>query len=308
MKHFTTDGLRNRDAFPCWHDYVCKTYVPLDSTTRFEPSFTADAEAVQLDRSVLTRVSSSAAEYTRTRKNIRTSDHGDYLLTVMLSGEMKIGQSDRVACLGSGDLCLFDTSQPYHLAVSSNYSAIHLQTTRSEFDRRFPAADKITAMRLAAQGRYARLASTVLQSTFEAVGDSSPRLLGPAIIDMVALAFDENFNDLHCDPSRYSKIVSRAQEYMFDRLFNPSFDISTVPAAIGVSPRTLSRAFAHSGLTPSKWVWSRRLEAAREMILASQNRSVSEVAITCGFNDFSHFSRAFKLHFGVPPSAVKRSA
>ncbi len=307
MEHFTTDGLRNPDAFAQWHEYVCKTYVPLDLSTNFEPRFTASASAVQVGRSLLTSVTSSAAEYTRTRKNIRTSDHGDYLLTTILSGEMRIEQDNRMACIGSGDLCLFDTSRPYHLAVSDNYSAIHIQTIRDEFDRRFPFAEKVTAMRVAAQGRYARLASTVLQSTLEAVGDSSPRLLGPAIIDMVALAFDESFNDIVVDPSRYGKIVSRAQEVMFDHLFDPSFDISSVPNAVGVSPRTLSRAFAHMGLTPSKWVWSKRLDAAREMILASHTRSVSEVAITCGFNDFSHFSRAFKLQFGVSPSAAKRS-
>ncbi len=72
--------------------------------------------------------------------------------------------------------------------------------------------------------------------------------------------------------------------------FDEDFDASMIPAEIGVSPRTLCRALAQQGITPAKWIWQKRLDAARDMLVARRGMSVSEVAITCGFSDFSFTS------------------
>lgn len=303
--HFTTAGLRTADTMPFWLDYVCKTYVPVDLSHPIGPGFSASGRVIRLGKASLTQVESSAVHYTRTRRNIKASDHGDYLLTLLTGGEMKFEQSNRLSRIGPGDLCLLDTAQPYDLNVSTDYTAIHFQIARDEFDRRLPSAERVSAMRVAADGRYARLAATMLQSTMDIVAETSPRQLAPTLIDLVALAFDESFSQLMQDQSRYAKIVARAQEVMSDHLLDCSFDLAKVPSAIGVSPRTLSRAFAQAGLTPSKWMWSKRLDAAKEMIQSARGYPVSEVAMACGFNDFSHFSRAFKAQFGVSPSTLR---
>lgn len=52
-----------------------------------------------------------------------------------------------------------------------------------------------------------------------------------------------------------------------------------------------------------RYVWSRRLENCRNDLL-SQSRTgqrVSDIALRWGFNDLSHFSRAFKRSFGHSP-------
>lgn len=305
MQHFTTEGLRRADVLSYWHDYICKTYFPVDFDPCPLPGFGASGGSVRLARTVLTQVKSDAARYTRTRRNIRISDHGDYLLTYLKEGNLKMRQHDRVAEIRAGDLCLFDTSQPYDLDFSGRYTAIHVQIERDEMDRRLPLAKQVSAMRVAGEGRYARLAATMLQSTIEIADVSAPRQLAPTLIDLVALAFDESFSDLARDASRYSRIVARAQEVMMDNLLDPTFDPGTIPGSIGVSSRTLSRAFAQMGQTPSKWMWSKRLETARDMLQAGRGRSVSEVAMACGFNDFSHFSRAFKARFNVSPVTMR---
>jgi AraC-like DNA-binding protein len=69
----------------------------------------------------------------------------------------------------------------------------------------------------------------------------------------------------------------------------------------GVSLRTLQRHFTKNyGMTISGWLRSVRLQKAREKILAGDQIKV--VAIDLGFKQLSHFSRAFKEHFGVAPS------
>lgn len=306
MYHFSTAELRPSQAVPNWCEQVCRTYVPVEVEGLDRKRFNATLQSCKIGRTNLSRVKTTAARYQRTSANIRTSDHGEYLLTLLTQGRLDFEQHDRTAKLGAGDLCLFDTAQPYHVNCSDGYEAIHLKIPRAEFDRRLPTAEKLSAMRVANEGRYAQLAATMMASTVELVSEDPTQQLAGTLLDLVSLAFDESFNELSQDNSRYAKIVARAQEAINDNLFDPAFDLALVPAQIGVSSRTLSRAFAQVGLTPARWMWARRLDAAQDMILSSKSISVSEVAMSCGFNDFSHFSRAFKAKFGVTPSSLLR--
>ncbi|MEZ8824018.1 GyrI-like domain-containing protein [Vibrio amylolyticus] len=49
-----------------------------------------------------------------------------------------------------------------------------------------------------------------------------------------------------------------------------------------------------------------RLERAANLLLFSQNSSVTDIAMTLGFSSSTNFTRAFKEHFGVSPVQVKK--
>lgn len=59
------------------------------------------------------------------------------------------------------------------------------------------------------------------------------------------------------------------------------------------------------GQTPGKWLLERRLAHAK-MLLMKADLSVSEIAYDSGFENLSHFSRAFREHFGAPPVAFRQ--
>lgn len=60
------------------------------------------------------------------------------------------------------------------------------------------------------------------------------------------------------------------------------------------------------GTPPGRWLRERRLERARGL-LSSGALQVSEVAFQCGFENLSHFSRAFKEQFGHAPGALREA-
>jgi AraC family transcriptional regulator, exoenzyme S synthesis regulatory protein ExsA len=56
--------------------------------------------------------------------------------------------------------------------------------------------------------------------------------------------------------------------------------------------------------TPGKWLSGQRLAHAK-MLLTNSNQTVSEIAYASGFENLSHFSRAFREKFGAAPVALR---
>lgn len=70
-----------------------------------------------------------------------------------------------------------------------------------------------------------------------------------------------------------------------------------------ISLRTLERHFKKNyRVTVTKWLKNLRLQAAYHKLLAG--KSVKEVAFDLDYKQLSHFSRDFKVEFGLSPSAV----
>jgi transcriptional regulator GlxA family with amidase domain len=57
--------------------------------------------------------------------------------------------------------------------------------------------------------------------------------------------------------------------------------------------------------SPGKWLLQKRLEYSA-VLLKNPALNVSQVALDCGFEDLSHFSRAFKEKFGMSPAHYRK--
>lgn len=72
-------------------------------------------------------------------------------------------------------------------------------------------------------------------------------------------------------------------------------------------PTSLCRAFKQSmGVTPHRYLLSHRVKCAKEM-MRDQDRTLTEIAVDCGFNSSSQFSLVFKRIVGTSPRQYRRS-
>jgi transcriptional regulator GlxA family with amidase domain len=89
---------------------------------------------------------------------------------------------------------------------------------------------------------------------------------------------------------------------------NPAADASlrALAARVGLSPRHFARLFQQEiGMTPSAWVETVRIDAARQMLEAGERPK--QAAAACGFGDVDTFRRAFQRQIGVTPAEYRRS-
>lgn len=74
----------------------------------------------------------------------------------------------------------------------------------------------------------------------------------------------------------------------------------------GMNPKYFCRVFAQmTGRTPIDYLNYYRIEQAGELLLLT-DRPVTEIALSCGFNDMSYFSRMFSRHKGVSPNRYRK--
>ncbi|MDQ0736467.1 GlxA family transcriptional regulator [Arthrobacter agilis] len=73
-----------------------------------------------------------------------------------------------------------------------------------------------------------------------------------------------------------------------------------------MSRRTFVRAFrASTGTTPSAWLRSRRLDAARRL-LETTDRSIDQIATDCGFGNAVTLRQGFAAAFSTTPTGYRR--
>ena len=82
--------------------------------------------------------------------------------------------------------------------------------------------------------------------------------------------------------------------------------LSTVAKMKSVSQEHLSRTFKScTGFGFNEYVTLLRLRRAEEMIKNEPNKTISEIAYECGFNDGNYFSYKFKKMYGMSPIKLR---
>ena len=109
------------------------------------------------------------------------------------------------------------------------------------------------------------------------------------------------------DSKKVPSWLRQGQELLRDRC-NETLRIAEIAAASGVHPIHFARTFRRF-LHCSPGDYARRCRLERAMsLLTGTALPLSMIALECGFADQSHFSRAFRNAWGLPPNEFRRAA
>ena len=95
-------------------------------------------------------------------------------------------------------------------------------------------------------------------------------------------------------------------ETFMDRNFHFNVNLDKFAYLTGRSLATFKRDFQKVfNTSPRNWLQQRRLQEAHRLI-TEKGQTASNIYLDLGFEDLSHFSYAFKKHFGYPPKELSR--
>ena len=108
------------------------------------------------------------------------------------------------------------------------------------------------------------------------------------------------------DPRRPCPVADEASLQRLESDLGGKLSWQQIAAEFDLSVSYFSRAFRVStGLPPHQWLLRQRVKAAKQLMTV-RDLPLSEIAISAGFANQSHFTRVFSAAVGVSPAAWRR--
>lgn len=100
--------------------------------------------------------------------------------------------------------------------------------------------------------------------------------------------------------------VTRALEYL-NTHYGEKISVEDLARVANLSSSHFSRVFKEqTSMSPIEYIMMTRLDCAKRMLRANE-KSLSEIALDCGFNSSSYFYQCFAREFNVSPSEYRKN-
>lgn len=319
-QEFSTDSVPPLTRARRWSEFGSETLsemhvAPLDGSNNFCASMKrrnlGDLGFVLVESSPAV-ARSSAAE-----AGSWAADGGDYLMmTVADRGRSVLRQNNWSADLSQGDIVLRDLARPWESYSDEGMGLILIKIPFAMVARHHSDPERLVGYHLPATDPRVGFASTVIRASRAALQAAPEADWHTHLSEVLAGVFRLIcHNDLGIDALGEQKsavsLRRAATTYISRNLCDPELTVSVVADAIGVTPRHLQRAFMDSGLTPRQFILDQRLSEAARLLARStgaEAERIIDIAFSVGFNDASHFTRAFVQKYGCAPRQYRATS
>lgn len=269
------------------------------------PGFSGTMRTYHTHALRLSIVDAAQAQLYRTRREIAHSNGGYFFTVFQLRGSALMEQGERRASLSAGDMTLIDAGQPSNFLFQQDSQQISLLLPRDYLEAPARQGKVQCAVRLEAGSSLVRFSHQLVRGYLDsptlAAAESEATLSALASLLRPLLAGGEG-TDAENERG-FKQALSFIDRHIQSEHLRPEW----VADECGMSLRTLYRLFARHGLVVAQYIKHRRLElCAQALRHAPPRQKLSHLSDDWGFRDHSHFSTAFKTHFGVSPSEYRR--
>jgi AraC-like DNA-binding protein len=236
----------------------------------------------------------------------RVADPGaDAVAVVLAERDMVLEQSGVKCAMAAGEWTLYRAACPVTLYAAGKVRIIVvpvgvLQVSRSQLLSN-------TLDRYSRDEPINRVTFSVLWALCEEAAQLAPgdgHDLARAAVHVLKNALRDHAG---CRCNDKTLLLQRVRDFVEWHLREPDLSIGRVARAFNCTERSIQRAFQGQHETFARYVMHLRLERCHLDLLAPRlaHRSVTETAFSYGFVNLAHFSRAYKVMFGVSPRATR---
>lgn len=305
--NFSTTSLPVNGRVELWEGHNSRALIPLNIRTLDDAPMRAAQSNLVLPSVRMANVSGTSQIVERSESFIRDNPTGVIAVFFALGGDAFFMHSRGMLNLHPGQAVIYHGDRPFTRGFPRGFREMVMTIPEPDFAEAFGfAVDRLPFVfdfgpaTGASEQALSRLLATTLRS-------------GVADAAAVALAQEQLRALLHraltASNSSSLGLVTTARDVIERSYSDPNLTVSDIAAAVGISVRQLSRAFAEQGSGVAAYLRTRRIELAQSVLADPryQAMSMAEVAARCGFSSQSAFSRAFRDGVGSTPLQWRRS-
>jgi AraC-like DNA-binding protein len=310
-KSWSTNTVRAPEQFAYWHDAVSQAVLNVAPRNPTGERFSGDITCSEFDDLRFAAFASTPHEIIRTRAHISRSKGEHYLISVQRRGASVMSQADKTCELRAGNIGILDGARPFTVIFPHEVDRIVAVIPHRLLRPRAPWLDAMPLNLLPAGSPLVEICRIYIER-LSGPDRTTPReawLLAENLCNLVALLTAPDKAHRHA-----LREVGRDVEldlmiaYLRTNLANPELSPKLLAKHMRVSVRTVHNRFEEAGMTFGRWVMEHRLLACHKALVDPlyDRLSVSQIAFNWGFNDLSHFTKAFCARFGTPPGRMRR--
>ena len=255
-------------------------------------------------------------------ENYPAHSHNSYELFLPLSGACEFEVADNTFTAPHGSVMLFSPDEPHRLLVRSGQplAYLYVQFTPDHLPRDREMTDCMnhlfdehpqgaSNLRMLGRESFAYL-QAVLNRLCQVRGEHARedfyRILRPALIeiDQYGTPISPHLRARTSKPAPKSTLVDEIADYVATH-YAFIEDLSFVREQFHYSAVHVNTLFRQQlGVSLWRYVLHVRLDRACDMLISGTH--AGDVALSCGFKDYSTFYRIFKKCYGITPTECRR--
>ncbi|MFC5496565.1 helix-turn-helix domain-containing protein [Caenimonas terrae] len=305
----STDDVAPAERAGLWREWIYRHFGGLDSDLYGDTEFDGRMAASHAGDVILTRLDANRHRVVRTPQMARGSSAGYLKIVAPWRGSAQVEQQGRTATARYGGWVIYDTTGSYSIANPERAEHLIVMLPKDQMAERGVRLGDLMARHVGGANGISRIALDTMRSTYQELpnmSEAAARGAGELIMQLVRLSLLE-LSGQETAVTQREALKDRIRDHVASHLRDPQLSIDSIARALNCSKRHLFNAFAGDDVTLAGYIQRQRLEACVRDLRehAPGGRPITEIALSWGFSNLSHFSRVFRDHIGMSPSEFR---
>lgn len=306
----STDEVAPADRAPAWREWIFSHFGGLESDLYGDTEFDGHMAASHAGDVILTKLEANRHRVLRSPDLARRSDTGYLKIVAPWRGSADVEQQGRSANARDGGWVIYDTTGSYAIHNPERVEHLIVMLPKAQMAERGVRLDQLMARHVGGASGISKVALETMRSTYQELphmSDEAARGAGELIMQLVRLSLLE-LSGQETAVTQREALRDRIRAHVASHLHDPRLSVDSISRALNCSRRHLYNAFADDDETLGSYIQRQRLAACMRALRGdgAAARPITDIAMSCGFSNLSHFSRVFREHTGMSPSDFRR--
>jgi AraC-like DNA-binding protein len=231
---------------------------------------------------------------------------------LQVRGTTHYEQLGRQVLLKPGSWMLRDMDLPYSIDIQEHCELIALILPQSAITSSLFDVRDLCLRSFSGTNGLGHIIHDLIQNTFREFGELNESMvpdLASTITQLLRLYLLQVSPEQN--PQALCEVLrERVRRYINSHLRAPDLSLDQIGRAMHCTKRYLHKVFEEEDVSISKYILDLRLDRCRDALrsVAAKEESITDIALSWGFSNSAHFSRAFHKRFGISPSLFRTAA